>query len=249
MATGVGTTFPRDDSTALKLLRTYSEEVIKLAARGAQVIVLPEKIAFVSDEATVQVDALYTAISARTKASLVVGLDRGTVTKRFNEARIYNPGQALVVSYHKHHMVPGFEDSDQPGTTITLLDKAPGVWGIQICKDMDFPRLSRDYGAKGVGLSLVPAWDFDLDGWLHCRMAVMRGVESGFTIARAAKQGLLTVSDDRGRILAQQDATTVPFASLIATAPIRHDNTLYARWGDWFAWLNIAGLIVFFFGG
>jgi apolipoprotein N-acyltransferase len=113
---------------------------------------------------------------------------------------------------------------------------------MQICKDMDFPALSREYGAKRVGLLLVPAWDFTLDAWLHDRMAVLRGVESGFTIARAAKQGLLTVSDDRGRILAQQDAATVPFASLVATAPVRHDDTLYTRFGDWFAWLNVATL-------
>jgi apolipoprotein N-acyltransferase len=118
---------------------------------------------------------------------------------------------------------------------------------MQICKDMDFPALSRQYGARGVGLLLVPAWDFTLDGWLHGRMAVLRGVESGFTIVRAAKQGVLTVSDDRGRILAQQDAATVPFASLVATAPIRHDSTLYVRWGDWFAWLNAAGLVTLLF--
>jgi apolipoprotein N-acyltransferase len=98
-----------------------------------------------------------------------------------------------------------------------------------------------------VGLLLVPAWDFTLDGWLHGRMAIMRGVESGFTIARAAKQGLLTLSDDRGRILGQQDAATARFASLVATAPVRHADTLYARWGDWFAWLNAAGLIVILF--
>ena len=103
--------------------------------------------------------------------------------------------------------------------------------------------MSRQYGAKGVSLLLVPAWDFTLDAWLHDRMAVMRGVESGFTIVRAAKQGLLTVSDDRGRILAQRDAATVRFASLLATAPVHHDDTLYDRWGDWFAWLNVAGLI------
>jgi hypothetical protein len=96
---------------------------------------------------------------------------------------------------------------------------------------------------KGWAYVLVPAWDFTLDGWLHDRMAVMRGVESGFTVVRAAKQALLTVSHDRGRILAQQDAVTVRFASLLATAPVRHDNTFYARWGDGFAWLNIAGLV------
>jgi apolipoprotein N-acyltransferase len=247
MATGVDTTFPHDDATALRLLQDYSDKAASLAAQGAQVIVLPEKIALVSDQGTGQVDALYAATSARAKAHIVAGLDRGTLTKRSNEARLYSPQGTLAAIYDKHHMVPGFEDVDQPGTTITVIDQPSGVWGMQICKDMDFPSLSRQYGARGVGLLLVPAWDFTLDGWMHGRMAVLRGVESGFTIARAAKQGVLTVSDDRGRILAQQDSATVPFASLVATAPIRHDNTLYVRWGDWFAWLNVGGLIVLLF--
>jgi apolipoprotein N-acyltransferase len=247
LATGVDTAFPRDDSTALALLHNYSDKAASLAAQGAQVIVLPEKIALVSDQATPQVDALFAAASAGANASLIVGLDRGTLTKRFNEARVYLPGRTLVATYYKHHLLRPFENVDQPGTALTLLEQPSGVWGIEICKDMDFPRLSREYSAKGVGLLLVPAWDFTLDAWLHGRMAVMRGVESGFTIARSAKQGLLTVSDDRGRILAQQDAATVHFASLLANAPVRHDDTLYARWGDWFAWLNIAGLIVILF--
>ncbi len=74
-------------------------------------------------------------------------------------------------------------------------------------------------------------------------MAVLRGVESGFTVVRAAKQGLLTVSDDRGRILAEQDAATPRVASLIASAPVRHEDTVYARLGDWFAWLDVSALI------
>jgi apolipoprotein N-acyltransferase len=78
-------------------------------------------------------------------------------------------------------------------------------------------------------------------------MAVLRGVESGFSIVRAAKQGLLTVSDGRGRILAEQDAAAVPWASLLAAAPVRHDDTLYVRWGDWFAWLNAAVLAALLF--
>ncbi len=247
MATGVDTPFARDDSHALRLLQDYSEKARNLAAQGAEIVVLPEKIALVSDQATSQVDTLYAAVSAQAKSTLVVGLDRGTLTKRLNEARLYSPDGIVPAVYDKHHMVPGFEDVDQPGTTITVLDRPSGVWGIEICKDMDFPRLSRDYGAKGVGLLLVPAWDFTLDGWLHGRMAMMRGVESGFTIVRAAKQGVLSVSDDRGRVLAEQDAATVRFASLVAMAPVRHDDTLYARWGDWFAWLNVAALIALLF--
>jgi apolipoprotein N-acyltransferase len=242
MATGFGSTFPHDDGAALALLRDYAGRSEAMAGQGIDVIVLPEKIALLSDNATSLADAFFTDAASQAGASVVVGLDRGTVSKRLNEARLYASDGTLAATYAKHHMVPGFEDADQPGTTITVLDRPTGVWGMQICKDMDFPALSREYGAKGVGLLLVPAWDFTLDAWLHGRMAVLRGVESGFTIARAAKQGLLTVSDDRGRILAQQDAATVPFASLIALAPVRHDDTLYVRFGDWFAWLNVAAL-------
>ena len=73
-------------------------------------------------------------------------------------------------------------------------------------------------------------------------MAVMRGVESGFSIVRAAKQGYLTVSDDRGRILAESRSDSAPFSTLIADVPVRHDTTLYLLLGDWFAWLALATL-------
>ena len=71
----------------------------------------------------------------------------------------------------------------------------------------------------------------------------MRGVEDGFSIARAAKQGYLTVSDDRGRILAETQSDSAPFATLVADVPVAHDTTLYLLWGDWFAWLVLATLV------
>ena len=108
---------------------------------------------------------------------------------------------------------------------------------------MDFPQLARQYGNDGVGLLLVSAWDFDEDDWLHARMAMMRGVESGFAIARAAKEGLLTVSDSRGRVLAHMSSKAAPFATLVATAPARHEATLYDRFGDWFAWACLGCLV------
>jgi apolipoprotein N-acyltransferase len=72
---------------------------------------------------------------------------------------------------------------------------------------------------------------------------VMRGVESGFSIVRAAKNGYLTVSDNRGRILAETRSDSAPFATLLARAPAVHDATLYILLGDWFAWLAMAMLV------
>ncbi|MGC2658644.1 MAG: hypothetical protein WA324_11870, partial [Bryobacteraceae bacterium] len=127
-----------------------------------------------------------------------------------------------------------------PSTTRSTVKEPSGTWGLEICKDMDFPRLSRQYANDGVGLMIVPAFDFSLDGWAHGRIAAMRGVEGGFSIARSAKRSILYASDDRGRILGEQDTMFLPFATVITSVPVHHDVTLYSRWGNWFAWLAIA---------
>jgi apolipoprotein N-acyltransferase len=107
---------------------------------------------------------------------------------------------------------------------------------------MDFTPLSREYGASRIGLMLVPAWDFDLDRTWHGHIALMRGVESGFSIARAAKRGYLTVSDNRGRVIAESRSDSASFVTLLADVPEVHAKTFYIFAGDWFAWAALATL-------
>jgi len=75
-------------------------------------------------------------------------------------------------------------------------------------------------------------------------MAVLRAVENGFALARSARNGLLTLTDNRGRILAE--ATTVPgrFVSITGRVNVTPTATFYARTGDWFAWLCVAMFLV-----
>lgn len=63
-----------------------------------------------------------------------------------------------------------------------------------------------------MGLLLAPAWDFRVDGFWHGRIAVMRAVEDGFSLIRSARNRLLTVGDNRGRIIAEMPSSTAPFA-------------------------------------
>ena len=90
---------------------------------------------------------------------------------------------------------------------------------------------------------LVPGWDFNMDGWFHGHIAVMRGVEDGFSVVRAAKNGYLTVSDDRGRILGETRSDSAAFATLLTAVPAAHDRTVYLWLGDWFAWVSVALLV------
>jgi apolipoprotein N-acyltransferase len=222
-----------------RLLRDYAAEAESLAERGAQIIVLPEKLGVVADPDVASADALFQSVAGETKAGIVVGLIHVSPPVKYNQARVYAAG-AEVRSYDKHHMLPAYEWMLKPGSALTLMYEPSGTWGVAICKDMDFIRLSRQYGEAGTGLMLVPAWDFELDRAWHGHMAVMRGVESGFSVVRAAKQGYLTVSDGRGRILAESRSDTAPFSTVVADVPVEHDTTLYLLLGDWFAWLALA---------
>ena len=226
-----------------RLFASYAAEAERLAGNGAQAIVLPEKLGVVLDSENGSADPIFQHVADRTGATLVVGQVHVSGAAKYNRARIYAPQQP-VLSYDKQHMLPPFESNLTPGTTLVTLPKHTDTWGVAICKDMDFTPLSRKYGEAGAGLMLVPGWDFNMDRNWHGHMAVMRGVEGGFSLVRAAKNGYLTVSDDRGRVVAEARSDAAPFSTLLASVPAVHSATLYLLWGDWFGWLACALLAV-----
>jgi apolipoprotein N-acyltransferase len=199
----------------------------------------------VTENALPEVDGLFASAAAATGATIDIGLVRRTSSGAFNSSRVYSPNEKWQANYDKHHLLLGVEP-EQPGkpNERVLLNLPTGRAGLQICKDLDFPKLSREYARDGASLLLVPAWDFDLDRWIHARMAVLRGVENGFALARAGRNGLLTLSDNRGRILAEKATVPGQFVSLGGKLNVAREQTFYTQTGDWFAWLCVLGLIV-----
>ncbi|MBI5085965.1 MAG: hypothetical protein HZB13_15375 [Acidobacteria bacterium] len=225
-----------------RLFRDYAREAERLAAAGARVIVMPEKLGVILEGKAAGTDAVLQSVAARTGATMIAGVVHVDAPMKYNEARIYLP-DSPVQHYYKQHMLPPFESSLKPGTVLAVLARPQQKWGVAICKDMDFATPARLYGKAGVGLMLVPAWDFVVDGSWHGHAAVMRGVEDGFSIARAARNGLLMVSDDRGRIIGDVSSSSAPFATLLVDVPVAHHWTAYQLFGDSFAWLAIALLV------
>jgi apolipoprotein N-acyltransferase len=210
----------------------YLEALSRLAAKGAQAVVLPE-----GTFATTHSLPGLAAWAEREGIVVDVGVDfQGEPGLERNMAMAFQPGINAPTTYNKRHLIPGFEDRFTPGTEDRMLSGTPRV-GLAICKDMDFQDIAVAYGRRHAQLLLVPAWDFVADGWLHSRMAIMRGVEGGFAIARVARSGRLTLSDDRGRVLAEASSEQDD-AELVGNVPLRETSTLYARWGNWFAWLD-----------
>ena len=228
---------------AMQVFKAYAAHITALAARGAQVVVLPEKSAVVNHATQPAADAFFGSLSSQTGAAIAVGVTYEAADKtEYNQARLYRPFKP-VLTYAKHHLLPPFESEFTPGNTLTTFAVSGANLGVEICKDMDFTPLSRKYGKHEAGLMLVPAIDFDVDRTFHGHMAIMRGVESGFTVARSARRGYLTMSDDRGRIIGQVRSDSAPFATVLVKAPVAHDWTLFLAWGDWFAWLAMAMLV------
>jgi apolipoprotein N-acyltransferase len=81
---------------------------------------------------------------------------------------------------------------------------------------------------------IVPADDFGRDQWIHARMAIMRGVENGFALLRAAFDGLETISDAQGRVLASASTARAGMVAVQADVPLGPGPSLYTRVGDIF---------------
>lgn len=225
---------PLASAAGQALLQRYVDAVQGLADRGATVVVIPET-SFATAQGTVPALA---ALARDRQLVLDAGIEyQGAPSGERNMAMVFPPNGDAPATYSKHHLIPFFEDRYRPGNAYRLLD-APQSIGLAICKDMDFHDIGRTYGELGAQLLLVPAWDFRVDGWLHGRIAIMRGVENGFAIARTARSGRLTLSDDRGRVVAEASSEQHD-ASLVGDLPLHHDRTLYTRWGDWFAYLDL----------
>ena len=243
--------FPPDEQTTLALMHNYADQIKPLAAQGAAFVVLPEMTALIPDNASGKIDALFQQTARDAHVQVLIGIIHVTDKGAYNEGRLYSADGAIETVYRKHHLVPTWEARSTPGSEISVLPQPSGKIGIQICRDLDYPELSRRYAHHQVGLILAPAWDqgVDVDARWHGHLALMRAVEDGFTLVRDAKVGLLTASDDRGRILAEQSTRADgAFTTMLASVPVRYDPTLYQKWGDWFAWMDlvaVAALLAF----
>jgi apolipoprotein N-acyltransferase len=237
--------FPPDAQSSMALMREYASQVQPLAGRGAQFVVFPEMSALIPDSTSAKVDELFQTTARDAHVQVLLGILHVTDHGAYNEGRLYSPTGEIETIYRKHHLVPTWESRSTPGTQISVLPQPSGRIGIEICRDMDYPELARRYANQKVGLVLVPAWDqgVTVDGAWHGHLSLMRAVEDGFTMVRDAKNGLLTASDDRGRILAEEPTRSDGgLVTMLATVPVRHDPTLYQKWGDWFAWVDLIAL-------
>jgi apolipoprotein N-acyltransferase len=228
---------------AIRIRDGYDARVAQLAVSGAHIVVLPEKIAVLAPQAAVEWQAHFGALAARYRIWLEVGIGIDDGEHPRNYAWLFDPAGERVEDFEKHYLAPPERAMHYAAGGGWNLHRIDGrSYGLAICKDMHFAALGREYGRRGADAMLVPAWDFAYrDAWMASRMTLVRGVESGYGVARASREGLLTLSDARGRVLAEAASAPMPGNSLLGELPIGpRVATLYARTGNLLGWLCVA---------
>lgn len=219
----------------------YERHVETLAGQGARIVVLPEKIAVLAPAAADAVARRLSTLARRTGVWLAAGMGIDDGRGKRNVAWLFAPDGRLDATYVKQRLAPPERDFN-PGTASSVRTIGTARFGLAICKDMHFGALGRDYRAGGAQVMLVPAWDFDEDGVYAARLSALRGVESGFAMVRATREGLLTITDAYGRIVAEMPSRPMPGAVLLGEVPAgAPPATPYGRAGDLFGWLCVAG--------
>jgi apolipoprotein N-acyltransferase len=206
----------------------YRLAIIESATPGG-LVVLPEKLVLLDrdDAARAAQDVL--AVAHTTGAAVIIGIETHDHGVYSNRALLAAP-DGSATWYDKQRLVPGWEARNSPGDSPVFLEVVNTRVGIAICKDMHFPEIGRQY-AGNAAIMVVPAYDFGRDGWMGARMTALRAVENGYSVARSARNGLVSAYDQRGRVLVERpvgDRITVATTVL----PAAGAATLYGRVGD-----------------
>jgi len=149
-----------------------------------------------------------------------------------------------------------FDYSITPGESLTRFPLGKYRYGVIICYEDTDPYLARQY-ARSDGTE--PAADFLInisnDGWFdgtseheeHLAICRFRAIECRRAVARAVNMGISAVIDGNGSVVVLPGSSWEESKKiekiLKAAIPIDRRASLYARWGDWFAWTCSLGLV------
>ncbi len=219
---------------------------LKAADEGAKIIFLHEGSLWVLKENEKELVNKASKL-ARDKdiyfgLSLVVMTTDFPTTKAENKIVWIDPKGNIIWDFNKAY--PTLTEPLNPGEKkIKTFDTPYGKIASVICFDMDFPTFINQAGKKNVDIMLVPANDYKEITPYHPNMAKLRAIENGFSMVRATGQGLSLAVDYNGKVLNQLNYYQTEENIMISDVPIKGVKTIYAKFGDWFVWVCIIGLL------
>jgi apolipoprotein N-acyltransferase len=146
--------------------------------------------------------------------------------------------------------MPAFVGNFQFGDEYDLLPFGDAKGGVMICFESHFGELSREYARRGADVLI----EMTNDGYLgntpvlrqHLANSVFRAVETNRPLLRITNVGITAYINERGEV---SDAADVYAEATRVWTISKSDGaqTIYVKYGDWFAWLcSIISLALLF---
>lgn len=207
---------------------TQIEEYTGMAsALGARLVIFPETAAPVSISHHPEYRNWLKRIAREAGVDLYIGYVRhervGEAWRSFNSSGLFDHNGLLTAQYDKVNLLqfgeripfsqymPFLERMDfgqanfKPGAEATLFDSVRGRFGALICFESTFSGFTRGYVLGGADFLV----NITNDGWFgsprgplqHSETAILRAVENGVTILRAANTGVSMYIDPAGRVV------------------------------------------------
>jgi apolipoprotein N-acyltransferase len=165
----------------------------------------------------------------------------GRVLRRYHKQVLLAFGEYLPFS-RVLALLPGMPlgDGFTPGNGPVAFEMRDGIRiGSLICYEDLMPDLSRKFVKETRSNILVnltnDAWyGRSVGPWQHARLAQSRAIETRRSLLRVTNTGVTSLVDAKGRLV-QSLPMFVPEV-LKTEVDILNGETLYVRYGDWFAW-------------
>jgi apolipoprotein N-acyltransferase len=231
--------FANNGKDAIAAVDSYASLIGAVAERKPELVVLPERFTVLKPQWRALALKKMSDAAKVVGAPVVAGFTDLTPNSRRNVALVFPPDGGAAQIYAKRRLAPGLEQGFAAGTRPFV--GANGI-GVEIGADMNSEKMLRADSALHPRVLAVSAWDFEEDAYGHARVAIMRGIENGVAVARAARHGLLTLTDPYGRLISRRAGMGDATMTLVGDLPVgnRTGRTLYDRIGDVFAWFSLA---------
>jgi apolipoprotein N-acyltransferase len=140
----------------------------------------------------------------------------------------------------------------EKGTEATVFEAAGIKFSTPICFEDVFGYISRDFvnnGAQIIVNMTNDSWSGSTAAEMqHAAMAVFRAVENRRTLVRGTNAGITCTIEPDGEITSMLEPFTEDY--MISSVPIYEETTtIYTRFGDWFAVLNLFLSLAVLLGG
>ena len=248
-----------------EITQTLDDMGHSLAGQDVMLMVWPES-AVPGELGEEKYTHLFEDIASATEAYQVVGSNVPQGDTQYVGAYLLSPNRDEWQSYRKIKLVPFGEYIPLEKTVRSLfkevavlgelgaftpgprnqepLDLAGVPVGQTICYESIFPQLYVAQNRQGAKLFLNltnDAWFFDTSApYQHLAANVLRAVETGRPVLRAANTGFSAVIDPFGRIEQKSSLFTREILRASVPLPVGDKMNFYTQWGDWFAWLCAA---------